>query len=253
MKKIMVITAHPQDLCERAGGISALHVLSGDDVYWLTLTSGAVTHAFGMFPDTGEDKLANLRKVIDLKRDDLARAANIIGVQRFEMQNFPENPSMYNDSHYDWLIDRMREYRPDIVITQHPVEQGRFDHMDAGMFVARCVDYVRAPGYDSPLAPHKVNQVYFSYYADHETDVINGAARHSPDVVVDISSVAHLKKAAMSEFGKTQTKPGQDWDASMDAFQASIDGAAGYVNEVKYAERFTRLHAEKVTLLSTNP
>lgn len=249
MTKLMAITAHPQDLVERTGGTVAKHIERGDEVMWVNLTSGAVTHAFNMFPAEGEDKLKDMEKIKEMKREELERAANILGVQHWHFLDFPENPMTLGFDEYKTVIELMRSFRPDIVITQHPMEYGRFDHMDAGEFAIRCVDYVRADGFDSPLAPHSVSEVYFAYYLDSRSDVLMATPRHAPDVVVDITDVAEKKKAAMAEFATTQTKPGEDFSAKMDVFMASIDGAVGYVNGFGYGEQFVRFNPSKVQYL----
>jgi LmbE family N-acetylglucosaminyl deacetylase len=53
--RILVIAAHPQDPFERAGGTVAKHLERGDEARFLSLTTGVVTHAFGIFPATGTD------------------------------------------------------------------------------------------------------------------------------------------------------------------------------------------------------
>lgn len=59
---IMAITAHPQDPFERAGGAAVKHLERGDEAMYVTLTTGVVTHAFGVFPVTGDDKLKAIDK-----------------------------------------------------------------------------------------------------------------------------------------------------------------------------------------------
>ena len=140
---------------------------------------------------------------------------------------------------YKTVIELMRSFKPDIVITQHPVEYGRLDHMDAGEFTIRCVDYVRADGFDSPLAPHTVKEVYFAYYPDRRSDVLMAAPRQAPDVT-------DKKKAVMAEFGTTQTKPGEGYFVKLDKFMASVDGSVGYMNGMGYGEQFTRLNPAKM-------
>ena len=91
-----------------------------------------------------------------------------------------------------------------------------------------------------------MSEVYFAYYLDARSDVLMATPRQAPDVVVDITDVADKKKAAMAEFGTTQTKPGEDFSAKMDVFMASIDGAVGYVNGFGYGEQFVRWNPVKV-------
>ena len=65
MARLMAITAHPQDLAERTGGTAAKHIERGDEVMWVSLTTGVVTHAFNTFPATGEDKLKDIERIKD--------------------------------------------------------------------------------------------------------------------------------------------------------------------------------------------
>ena len=74
-------------------------------------------------------------------------------------------------------------------------------------------------------------------------------ARHSPEVIVDITEALPRKREAMLRFRGTQARQGEDYPARLDRFFASVDGAAGYVNGFGYAERFTRWHPERVQLL----
>ena len=120
----MAITAHPQDLAERTGGTVAKHIERGDEVMWVSLTSGVVTHAFNVFPAEGEDKLKDFDKIKEMKRQELERAADILGVQHWHFLDFPENPTMFGYDEYKTVIELMRSFRPDIVITQHPWSTG---------------------------------------------------------------------------------------------------------------------------------
>ena len=249
MTKLMVITAHPADLVERSGGAIAKHIAKGDEAMFVTLTSGAVTHAFGLFPATGEDKLKDMAKIKAMKKKELEEACKILGVQHMRFLDFPENPSLFGYEHYKEIITLMREFRPEIVLCPHPVEFGRHDHMDAGRFTVACVDYVRADGFDSPLAPHSVKQVYMFYYPDGRADKLMAAPRMAPDVVVDISDVWEKKRDAMAQFGTTQTKPGEDYKAKLTRFMDRVDGGFGYLNGVGYAEQYVRLNPWKFQYL----
>jgi LmbE family N-acetylglucosaminyl deacetylase len=77
----MAIVAQPADLAERTGGTVAKHIARGDEVMWISLTSGVVTHAFDTFPAAGEDKLKDFDKIKEMKRKELASAADVLGVQ----------------------------------------------------------------------------------------------------------------------------------------------------------------------------
>jgi len=247
--KIMVIAAHPQDPFERAGGTVAKHLARGDRAMLVALTNGVVTHAFGVFPATGEDKLRDIEKIKAAKRTEFERGAKALGVSEWKLFDFNESPLIVGLPEYIQLVNVIREFRPDVVLTSHPVEVGRQDHMDCGRVALAAVDYARADGFPSPLAPHTVPNVFLFFYPDFRSDQLMGVARHMPEVVVDFSAVIDKKRAAMLEFAKTQAKPGQDYTKMIDHFLTCIDGGVGYLHGCAYAEQFSRWNPERVQYL----
>jgi LmbE family N-acetylglucosaminyl deacetylase len=239
--RILVIAAHPQDPFERAGGTVAKHVDRGDEARFVSLTTGVVTHAFGVFPATGADKLKDVEAVKERKRGEFDDAAKVIGVAG-RVYDFRESPLATGPDEYLAVIDEIRAFRPDVVLCPHPLEYGRFDHMDAGRFAVAAVDYARADGIPSDLAPHLVRDVFTFYYQDTRSDVFAGVGRPGPDVIVDITSVQPRKRAAMEIFGRTQSKPGEDYSRKMDRFFAAVDGASGYAAGTGYVEQFNHLN-----------
>ena len=248
--RIMVIAAHPQDPFERGGGTVAKHLDRGDEARFVSLTTGVVTHAFGVFPATGDDKLREIDRIKALKRGEFEEAAALIGVSS-RLFDFLESPLTVGLAEYIAVVNEIREFRPGAVLCPHPTEFGRFDHMDAGRFAVAAVDYARADGFPSPLAPHLVRDVFTFYYEEYRTDQFMGAARHGPDVVVDITAVVDRKRAAMAIFGRTQAKPGEDYTKKLDRFFASVDGASGYAAGTGYVERFNHLNPGPVAYLPT--
>ena len=75
MARVMTIAAHPQDPFERSGGTAAKHLERGDEAMFVSLTTGVVTHAFDVFPSTGEDKLKDIDRIKKIKRQEFDAAA----------------------------------------------------------------------------------------------------------------------------------------------------------------------------------
>lgn len=243
--RIMVVGAHPADPIERGGGTAAKHVARGDEVMVVALTSGVVTHAFNTFPATGADKLQGIDDIAAQKRRELASAADALGVA-WHAFDFHESPLLTGLTEYVAFVDLLREFRPNVVLCAHPVEVGRQDHMDSGRFTIAAVDYARAEGFPSALAPHTVGNLFLFYYEDFRSEQLMGGPRHSPEVVVDISAVIDQKRAAMMAFASTQEKEGEDYRRKLDRFFERVDGAAGYMHGFDYAERFSRWEPERV-------
>ena len=87
------------------------------------------------------------------------------------------------------------------------------------------------------------------YYPDFRSDQLMATARHQPGVVVDITTVIDKKREAMAQFGGTQAKGGEDYDEKLALFMERVDGGAGYMHGVGYAEQFVRWNPERVEYL----
>lgn len=201
--RIVVIGAHPADPFERAGGTMVNHLRAGDDVFVVSLTTGVVTHAFGIFPATGEDKLADIERVKSEKRQEFERAAERLGATGSTIFDFAESPLAMRPEECAALVHLIREIRPNVVLCAHPVEVGRFDHMDSGTLALRSIDYARADGYPDPMKPHGVAHVLFFHYDNYQSEQWMGSARRSADVIVDTSEAHETKLELMSMFGST--------------------------------------------------
>ncbi|MGA7673237.1 MAG: PIG-L family deacetylase [Nitrolancea sp.] len=247
--RIMAIGAHPGDSIERAGGTVAKHVARGDEAMMVSLTSGAVTHAFNLFPATGDDKLKDFERIVAQKKAEFGRGVEALSIPSWHMFEFRESPLAMGMDEYVAAVNLIREFKPTVVLCPHPVEVGRQDHMDCGRFVIAAVDFARADGFPSPLAPHTVKNLFLYYYEDFRSEQMTGTPRHSPEVVVDISSVIEKKHAAMMELAGTQTKESEDYGAKLDRFLNRVDGAAGYMHGFEYAERFSRWEPERLQYL----
>ncbi len=247
--RILAVGAHPADCVERAGGTLAKHAARGDETMIVAQTTGTVSHAFDKFPETGEDKLAIKPDLDQRKREELRDAAAALGVHRQVVLNYAESPMFFDLSHYVEMVEILRDYRPDILLCPHPVEVARHDHMDSGRFTIRAMDYCRAGGFPSALAPYEVPRLFMYYYEDFRTNALMGAPRQAPEVVVDVSEVHDRKRAAMLIFGRTQAKTGEDYPARMDRFFAAGDGSVGYHNGFPYGERFNRWQPQRVPYL----
>ena len=247
--RIMVIAAHPADPIERTSGTVAKHLSQGDEAMMVSLTTGVVTHAFNHFPATGEDKLADIEKIKEMKRQEFARATEVLGVKGVVL-DLLESPLLFGLDEYVTVVELIREFRPNCVLCPHPVEYGRQDHMDCGRIVVAAVDYARAEGFPSPLAPHTVANIFMFYYQDFRSEQLMGSPRHAPEVIVDITSVIDKKREAMMAYASTQAKAGEDFEKKLDIFMVKVDGAAGFTHGFEYAEQFSRMNPERVQYLS---
>ena len=178
-KRILVITAHPDDADIQAGGTIAGWADEGQDVHYAILTRGDKGH---------DDPRMTPVEVAALREAEQRAAAEILGVKRLTFLDYGDGelawagPKLVED-----LTRLIRAERPDIVVTHDPFAgapgyrepQMHPDHRAAGAAALDAV-YVRAAGplfypdqLAAGLAPHRVGEILLimSDHLDHVVDV----------------------------------------------------------------------------------
>jgi len=228
-KRILVITAHPDDADVHAGGTLARWADESHEIHSAILTRGDKGHADPhMTPET----------VAALREREQRAAAEILGVARLTFFDYGDGdlawagPQLAED-----LTKLIRVERPDIVVTHDPFAgapgyrqfQLHPDHRAVG---AAAVDALvnRAPGplfYPAHAAqgigPHRVREVLL-IMGDHL------------DHIVDIASTFERKVRAVlehtSQFGQNSDFPG---------FLRRWGERVGATHQIQLAEGFKRL------------
>jgi LmbE family N-acetylglucosaminyl deacetylase len=178
-KRILIITAHPDDADIQAGGTIAGWADAGHLVHSAILTRG----------DKGHDEpRMTPAEVGALREAEQRAAAEILGVARLTFLDYADGelawagPKLAED-----LTRLVRAERPDIVVTHDPFAgapgyrepQLHPDHRAAGSAAVDAV-YVRASGplfypdqVAAGLAPHRVGEILLimSDHIDHVVDV----------------------------------------------------------------------------------
>ena len=120
--RILIIGAHPDDCESKAGGFAALSRRHGHDVCLMSMTNGCTGHY-----EMGGGALARRR------RDEAAAAASVIGAASLVL-DIPNNgfdPHLFLRYR---LIEVIRNYRADIVVTHRPNDYHP-DHRYTGVLV----------------------------------------------------------------------------------------------------------------------
>jgi LmbE family N-acetylglucosaminyl deacetylase len=178
-KRILLITAHPDDADIMAGGSVARWIDEGHDVHSVIVTRGDKGH---------DDPGITSPQVATLREHEQRAAAVIIGGPRVTFLDFEDGelagaaPALAMAATH--LI---REQQPDIIVTHDPfagapgyrVPQLHPDHRAVGAAVVDA-GYFRAPGpvyypahAAAGLAPHRVREILLimSDHVDHVIDI----------------------------------------------------------------------------------
>lgn len=180
--QVLVVAAHPDDEVLGAGGTIARHAALGDSVYVAILTEGASVQ----FPGQPE--------MIELKRTQALKAAQVLGVKEVFFGNFPDQKlDVYPIIEITRFIeDVVRKTKPNIVYTHHFTELNR-DHRIA--YEATSVS-VR------PFS-HPSIERFLCFSVDTVSDWGKGTAQYN--VFSDITDTLPMKLRAM-QFYETETR-----------------------------------------------
>src|SRR5690349_9926797 len=125
--KIMTIYAHPADTITNCGGTLALHAENGDEIVALILTHGGRIHANKYAeewrkanPDAAIVQ-SDMDAIARNKREELERAAEIIGIGKLILLDFDDNYMSVQEEIVHRIAQEVARERPDVVICDYPM------------------------------------------------------------------------------------------------------------------------------------
>lgn len=161
MRRLLCVTAHPDDEAAGFGGALLLYQSRGVETYVISLTAGEAGRSGGMAES--REELAQVR------RAEFARACEILKVSRAEVLGYPDGglygipvPGPTAD-----LVHRIRQIRPQVVITFGPDGgTGHADHSMASICATLAFHYAARDDWfveqlRDGLSPHRVQKLYY--------------------------------------------------------------------------------------------
>jgi LmbE family N-acetylglucosaminyl deacetylase len=162
MRKLLCITAHPDDEAGAFGGALLLYHERGVQTYIVCMTAGTAARNRGTAQT--HDDLAELR------RAEFAASCRLLGVTRGEVLDYPDSKLDRADLQQAVgdLVLRIRQIRPQIIITFGPDGglTGHIDHAMAGTFATLAFEWAGRPDrypeqLEHGLAPYRVQKLYY--------------------------------------------------------------------------------------------
>jgi len=228
--KILAIGAHTGDPLESCGGTLAKHVSRGDDVAVVALTGhDDANEKFWMRP-SGKPMPEWVKK----KRQELLEAgARVLGVKKARNLNY-DIPLVIDRESFLPIIDVVREFKPDVVLTHHPNDQANPDHFIASSLIVRAVGYARSLNIETDHSPYNATSLTQIIYCT------NFMPASKADFFVDVSSTIDLVGKAYYEAHYMMDQ--NELERLTNLFR---DNAYSYHlwSGLKYAEPFKYSHA----------
>jgi LmbE family N-acetylglucosaminyl deacetylase len=187
MARVLSYMAHPDDAEILVGGILLRLKAVGWEVGIATMTSG----------DCGSDTVPR-EEISRTRLAEAEAAARFLG-GRYVCTGLNDVEVMFNAENVRRVVEVMRSFSPDVVITHSPVDY-MVDHEEASRLVRASAFAVAMPLYQtgSPAPAPPTRSTPALYYADAVEGVDHFGRRITPEWYVDISDVMDAKRTMLS-------------------------------------------------------
>src|SRR6185312_5385845 len=222
---ILTIAAHPDDVELACVGSIIKAVKAGKKIGMLDLTEGQL----------------GTRGTAELRLKEATDAANIIGASVRENLGLMDGYFEHNHENRHKIIQKIRQYKPDIIITNPPIDRHP-DHGRASAMVTEAWFYaglqkIETEWEGKKQEPHRPSRLF--YFMQHYN--------YEPSFVVDISDEIEDKMKAIKAFGSqfySENSKEPQTLLSQPEFLASIMercGVWGHSIGTRYAEGFIKI------------
>lgn len=247
--RIMGIYAHPADVATEAAGTMAIHADRGDELTAVVLSDGIRMHPH--FLTVGEGAASaepvSHEAYAEFKRDEVRRAAAIIGIANTEFMGWDQDFFNATDERIRTLAHVIVRYRPDVILTHYPVGPYLIDsNAFAGIYATRAMHEATTliPQVDG-VEPHHTKELFF-FLMDQSMDTRSNI--DTPGIVadffIDTTAVIARKVQAFDQY----VSQGYEGQFARKVVEAR-DGRHGMHAESSYAEPFLRSRSESYDAL----
>ena len=254
--RFLVVMAHPHDFTHVAG-TCGVHTGMGDEVTWVSMTSGRMTHNERladelMKPESEQDPAIvnqSAESYAAEKAAELKQVGALFGVTDVRVLQFTDKPFVVErqpDS-IEVMRELILETRPHVVLTQSPfvdrhhgmASATKNDHTETGMAVMEAKLLAQLPRYGQRTSPHTVPATFFPgiYFP-----------REYWDFAVDVTDQIEARKKAEALY-KSQ---GHDEEYAARRVEISV-GHQGMSSGVPYAEGYVQESAPTVPHIELSP
>jgi 4-oxalomesaconate hydratase len=188
-RRMLVVGAHSADFVWRAGGAIAVTTAAGGTAHVLALSYGEQGESGELWKEPG----MTIARVKEVREEEAERAGAALGAT-FECLDLGDYPLEVDRAGLSALAARIRDFRPDVVLTHTDRDPFNPDHAAAYFAVERARALAAGAGtasaFGGPFTPPEL-----LLFEPHQPELCN----FTPTVFVDITHVMDRKRAAMAE------------------------------------------------------
>ena len=190
-KKMLVVSAHAADYVWRSGGTIAKYIKEGAEVTVVVLSFGVRGESNDLWKQEGATK----ESVKQIRMGETKEAASILGIKNLEFWDLEDYPMVFDHELEERMVRKIREVRPDIILTHDRFDILNPDHNQVSDFVIRCSIMSNSNGVRIEDTK-ATKQMRIFGFEPHQTELSN----YKPDSFIDITDVYEQKIMAMKCF-----------------------------------------------------
>jgi 4-oxalomesaconate hydratase len=235
-RRVLVIGAHSADFVWRAGGAVALATRNGGTAQVIALSYGERGESGELWKEPGQ----TIERVKQVRHAEAEKAAAALGAE-FKALDFGDYPLEVGPERFTQVVDAIREFAPDVLITHTDTDPFNPDHPVAYEVVARARSTAAGAGVASAF--DSITPPAFFLFEPHQPELCN----FMPTTFVDITPVIDAKREAMKAM-EAQKYLQSYYDQRAEQRAHHARRASGN-QDVRYAEAFQRVLPQVVSEL----
>jgi 4-oxalomesaconate hydratase len=227
-RRVLVIGAHSADFVWRAGGAIATATRRGGTARVIALSYGERGESGELWKQPGQ----TVEAVKRVRHAEAAKAAAALGAELVGL-DFGDYPLEVGPERLAQVVDAIREFAPDVLITHTDTDPFNPDHPVAYAVVERARSLAAGAGVASAFSSIAPPQLFL--FEPHQPELCN----FTPTTFVDITAVWEAKLEAMAAM--EAQKYLQTYYAQRGEQRGNHARRASGDSDVRYAEAFQRV------------
>jgi 4-oxalomesaconate hydratase len=233
-RRVLVFSAHAADFCSRAGGAILRLVDAGCQVHIYDLTYGEKCESPAVWndhPGITADEVKTIR------RAEIHAAAEILGAP-IDCLDFDDSPLLIGPERRMRLLEIIRAFRPDLVLSHWIDDFLHPDHVEAVQAVLWASRYCFRPGIQTEHPPCAAPEVVCFEPIAGASPIVG----YIPNLYVDVTTVFERKKEALR---KLTTQPELPERYEIIARYRGLEAQmTAWMKQCEFAEAFCRIGTE---------
>jgi 4-oxalomesaconate hydratase len=235
-RRVLVIGAHSADFVWRAGGAIAVATHAGGIAQVIALSYGERGESGELWKQP-DQTIENVKRA---RHAEAENAATALGAE-FRALDFGDYPLEVDAERMTEVVDAIRQFAPDVLITHTDTDPFNPDHPVAHQVVQRARSLAAGAGVASAFASIRPPDLFL--FEPHQPELCN----FTPTTFVDITEVWEAKVQAMAAMEAQAYL--QTYYAQRSEQRANHARRASGNQAVRYAEAFQRVIPQVVSSL----